>query len=50
MNLKIGDVVDVFLTKARKAFGEGRVTKYHKKSDLRIDSFCSHFSVCGGCK
>lgn len=45
-----GDVVDVFLTKARKSFGEGRVTKYHKKSDLRTDPFCKHFSVCGGCK
>lgn len=45
-----GDVVDVFLTKSRKSFGEGRVTKFHKKSDLRIEPFCSHFSVCGGCK
>jgi 23S rRNA (uracil1939-C5)-methyltransferase len=45
-----GDVVDVFLTKSRKSFGEGRVTKYHKKSDLRIEPFCSHFTICGGCK
>ncbi len=45
-----GDVVDVFLTKSRKSFGEGKVTKFHKYSDLRIEPFCSHFTICGGCK
>lgn len=45
-----GDVVDVFLTKNRKSFAEGNVTHFHKKSDLRVEPFCSHFTVCGGCK
>lgn len=45
-----GDVVDVYLTKSRKAYAEGHVTEFHQKSEMRIEPFCSHFSVCGGCK
>jgi 23S rRNA (uracil1939-C5)-methyltransferase len=45
-----GDIVDVQVTKKRKSFMEGHVKHYHKYSDMRIDAFCSHFEVCGGCK
>lgn len=45
-----GDVVDVQLTKKRKRFREGRVVAYHEYSSDRIDAFCEHFGICGGCK
>jgi len=44
------DVVDVQVYKKRKKFLEGRITNFHKQSDLRIQPFCDHFGVCGGCK
>jgi len=45
-----GDVVDIKATKKRKNFLEGVITKFHKKSDMRIEPFCEHFGICGGCK
>jgi 23S rRNA (uracil1939-C5)-methyltransferase len=45
-----GDIVDLQVTKKRKKFAEATITKFHKYSDERIENFCSHFGVCGGCK
>jgi 23S rRNA (uracil1939-C5)-methyltransferase len=45
-----GDIVDVQVNRKRKNFYEGYPVKFHKKSDLRIEPFCEHFGVCGGCK
>ncbi|MEA3503899.1 MAG: 23S rRNA (uracil(1939)-C(5))-methyltransferase RlmD [Bacteroidota bacterium] len=45
-----GDIVDVKAVRKRRKFIEGVITNYHKKSDLRIEPFCEHFGVCGGCK
>lgn len=45
-----GDIVDVQVTKSRSAFMEGRVTEFHKYSDLRVEPKCEHFATCGGCK
>lgn len=45
-----GDIVDVQVTRKRKNFMEGFVVKTHKLSDIRVEPFCSHFGVCGGCK
>lgn len=45
-----GDVVDVQITRKSKNFREGYPVFFHKYSDKRVDAFCSHFGVCGGCK
>jgi len=45
-----GDIVDVQITRKRRRFMEGRVTKFHKYSEKRVEPFCEHFGVCGGCK
>ncbi|HRX31736.1 MAG TPA: 23S rRNA (uracil(1939)-C(5))-methyltransferase RlmD [Tenuifilaceae bacterium] len=45
-----GDVVDVQVVSSRKSYMEGYVVKLIKKSDLRVEPFCSHFGTCGGCK
>lgn len=45
-----GDVVEVELQRKKKNFAEGRVTSIVKESPYRIEPFCPHFGVCGGCK
>ncbi|GGF23462.1 23S rRNA (uracil(1939)-C(5))-methyltransferase RlmD [Hymenobacter cavernae] len=45
-----GDVVDLRITKSKKSFLEAVPTHFHKYSDLRVEPFCQHFGVCGGCK
>jgi 23S rRNA (uracil1939-C5)-methyltransferase len=45
-----GDVVDVFLIKNKKDWAEAIVTQFHEFSKDRIEPFCAHFGVCGGCK
>ncbi len=45
-----GDVVDVQIRSKRRRYMEGFVTRYVKLSPVRVDAFCEHFGVCGGCK
>ena len=45
-----GDVVDVQVTRKRKNFMEGYVTRVRQLSSIRATPFCEHFGVCGGCK
>lgn len=45
-----GDVVDVQLYKNKKDWGEGFALRTKLLSPDRIDPFCSHFGVCGGCQ
>jgi 23S rRNA (uracil1939-C5)-methyltransferase len=45
-----GDVVDLVLTKNKKDFAEARVLKLVTPSVDRVEPFCRHFGVCGGCK
>ena len=45
-----GDVVDLQVTKKRKNYQEAVVTRIHEFSADRVQAFCRHFGVCGGCK
>lgn len=45
-----GDVVDVRLSKNKKDWAEGRAERFHAFSADRVEPFCEHFGVCGGCK
>lgn len=45
-----GDVVDVQLTKKRHSFAEGKIVAMHTVSPMRVEPFCEHYGVCGGCK
>lgn len=45
-----GDVVDIQVTKNKKDWAEGFITAYRGYSPDRVDPFCSHFGVCGGCR
>ena len=45
-----GDVVDVQIRKHHRRFMEGTVVRFVEKSPLRVEHFCEHFGICGGCK
>lgn len=45
-----GDVVDVFVQKKKGTFAEGIADRIVTPSPDRIEAFCQHFNVCGGCK
>ena len=45
-----GDIVDLQITRKKHSYAEARIAKMHKPSDIRIEPFCPHFGVCGGCK
>ncbi|MCS5489843.1 23S rRNA (uracil(1939)-C(5))-methyltransferase RlmD [Algoriphagus limi] len=49
-NVAPGDMVDVRITRGKSSFMEGEAINFHEYSKDRIDPFCSHFGVCGGCK
>ena len=45
-----GDVVDLQVKRKKNHYAEAVAVKFHEKSPLRTEPFCSHFGVCGGCK
>ena len=45
-----GDVVDVQIVKRHRRYMEGRAVRFIERSPMRVEPFCSHFGVCGGCK
>ena len=44
-----GDVVDVQVNKVRSGYMMGYITRIVTPSPYRVEPFCSHFGVCGGC-
>ena len=45
-----GDVVDVQVRKHHRRYMEASVVRFVERSPLRVEPFCEHFGVCGGCK
>jgi 23S rRNA (uracil1939-C5)-methyltransferase len=45
-----GDVIDVRIQKKKNGIGEGVPVLFHEKSSERVNPFCEHFGICGGCK
>lgn len=45
-----GDVADIFITKNKKDWAEGKAINFTEYSKQRIEPFCIHFGTCGGCK
>lgn len=45
-----GDIVDVRVTKKKSAYMEGVMQRIVTPSQLRLEPFCEHYTVCGGCK
>lgn len=45
-----GDVAEIFVYKNKKSYAEGKINKIETPSKDRVDPFCEHFGICGGCK
>lgn len=45
-----GDEADLLLTRNKKDWAEARVINLRSPSPMRVQPFCRHFGVCGGCK
>lgn len=45
-----GDIVDLQLSRRKKNYAEGKPLRFEKYSDIRVEAFCEHFGICGGCK
>lgn len=45
-----GDVVDVKVNSTKKSFSFATIQKVVKPSADRVETFCSHVGLCGGCK
>ncbi|HET9826121.1 MAG TPA: 23S rRNA (uracil(1939)-C(5))-methyltransferase RlmD [Chitinophagaceae bacterium] len=45
-----GDIVDVRLFKNKKDWAEGYPVRFHEYSPERVEPFCPHFGLCGGCQ
>lgn len=49
-NVVPGDVVDIRLSKNKKDWAEGYPIQFKSFSKERVEPFCQHFGVCGGCQ
>lgn len=45
-----GDIVNVKVTKKKKNYMEGFILEIAKPSEDRLQPFCEHFGICGGCR
>jgi 23S rRNA (uracil1939-C5)-methyltransferase len=45
-----GDLVDIQVYKKKKNYMEGFIKRIVKPSEHRLEPFCQHFGVCGGCR
>ena len=45
-----GDIVDIQVYKKKKNYMEGFIKRLVKPSEHRLEPFCQHFGVCGGCR
>jgi 23S rRNA (uracil1939-C5)-methyltransferase len=45
-----GDIVDLRISRKKKSYLEAKPVHFHYLSEKRVEPFCAHFSLCGGCK
>lgn len=45
-----GDVVDIRINRSKKDWAEGKAILFHSYSADRVQPFCEHFGICGGCQ
>jgi 23S rRNA (uracil1939-C5)-methyltransferase len=45
-----GDIADVKIDRKKHSYAEGHIERLVKPSELRVEPFCEHFGVCGGCR
>jgi len=45
-----GDVVDLQLKRKKNSYAEAVAIRFHEYSKERVNPFCCHYGICGGCK
>ena len=45
-----GDVVDLQVKRKKNHYAEAVAVKIYERSPMRVEPFCQHYGVCGGCK
>lgn len=45
-----GDIVDIRVIRKKKSYLEGRTLRIVTPSPQRLEPFCKHFGICGGCR
>ncbi len=45
-----GDIVDVLVLRKKSGVMQGKPVHFHQYSTDRVQPFCKHYGVCGGCK
>jgi len=45
-----GDIVDIEIVTKRKTYAEGKIINIISPSPFRVEPFCEHFGMCGGCR
>ncbi len=45
-----GDIVNARVYKKKKNYLEAKIVEIVKPSEHRVEAFCSHFGICGGCR
>ncbi|MBO7641329.1 MAG: class I SAM-dependent RNA methyltransferase, partial [Bacteroidales bacterium] len=45
-----GDLVDIQVFRKKKNYMEGFISRMIQPSPHRLEAFCEHFGVCGGCR
>lgn len=45
-----GDIADLRIYGSKKSFSFAAIEQLKTPSPSRVDTFCSHFGICGGCK
>lgn len=45
-----GDLADIRVMRKKKSFMEAVPVRIIEQSEIRVQPFCEHFGICGGCK
>lgn len=45
-----GDVVDLQFKRKKNSYAEAVAIRFHEYSKERVNPFCCHYGICGGCK
>lgn len=45
-----GDIADIKIDRKKKNYAEGHIQNLKTPSPIRVEPFCEHFTVCGGCR
>lgn len=49
-NVAPGDIADVLVFRKKGSYMLGTAQEFHKYSEDRVEPFCQHFGICGGCR